>query len=370
MSIVFTGDFSQIEPVKAEPLYYDLSFPQWHHWINCFYELEGQHRFKKDPWYGAIMKRFREGRPTAADFQAINSRLVDKFGGDVSSEELPSDIAYATYRNRERAAINASLFSKHVKATMSCDPSITPPKHTIVIRANDMAWTFKSKSVPFNGKAKEITWNELSDADLRAGRGYTRCVDPLLKLYTNIPLMVTDNVDVARKKANGTIAWLDKVVLKEGVTDDDLDLICIDGRYVRSVTVDNVEALRLRLENNDIITVEAKSESIRINFPFELIPGKVKQWQKSAKLTAFPVLVNHATTGHKLQGLSKDSLFVHAWSYTKNWPYVILSRVRTLKGLFLGQKLDSTKDFTNDSRMTRMLNRFRDRKSPRDPSDY
>ena len=181
--------------------------------------------------------------------------------------------------------------------------------------------------------------------------------------------MATDNVDVARKKANGTAAWLDKVVPKEGITDDDLDLICIDGRCVRSVTVDKAEALRLRLENGDFIAAEAKTESIRIDFPFELIPGKVKRWRKSAKLTAFPVLVNHATTGHKLQGLSKDSLFVHAWSHTKNWPCAILLRVRSLKGSFLGQKLDGTKDFANDSRMTRMLNRFRGRKSPHDLSD-
>ena len=80
--------------------------------------------------------------------------------------------------------------------------------------------------------------------------------------------------------------------------------------------------------------------------------------------------MNHATTGHKLQGQSKESIFVHAWSYTKNWPYVVLSRVRTLKGLFLREKLDSSKDFRNDSRMTRMLNRFREKKSPLEPSDY
>ena len=45
--------------------------------------------------------------------------------------------------------------------------------------------------------------------------------------------------------------------------------------------------------------------------------------------------MNDATTGHKLQGMSKDWLVVVLWSFTQNWIYVVLSRVRTLKGLFL-----------------------------------
>ena len=224
MNVVFTGDFSQLEPVKGEPLYYDMSFAKWHHWINCFYELEGQHRFKDDPWYGAIMKRFREGRPTAADFEVINSHLVDSFGGNVSADEMPSNIAYATHENKERAAINASIFAKHVRATMSSDSTIPVPKHTLVIRSTDMSWVIKNKSVPFNAKARELTWNQCSDADVRGGRGFTRCVDPLLKLYNNIPLMVTDNIDVPRKKANGTTCWLDAIVLREGITEDDMGL--------------------------------------------------------------------------------------------------------------------------------------------------
>ena len=369
MSIVFTGDFSQLEPIGGEPLCCDLSFPKWHHWINCFWELQGQHRFKNDPVHGAIMKRFREGIPTAADFEMINSRVVDSFGGDVSSDDMPSDIARATCRNQDRAAIDASLFSKHVRATLSCDPNVQPPKHTLVVRADDMQWRIKRKTSPFNATAKEITWNQCSDAQVKAGRGFTRCVDPPLKLYNNIPLVVTDNIDVPRKKANGAICWLDKVVLEEGVTEDEFDVICMDERHVRSVSVDKVKGLRCRLENGDCIFAEAATEAVRIHFPMELAPGEVKRWWLSAKLTTFPVLVNHATTGHKLQGQSKDSVFVHAWSCTKNWVCVVLSRVRTLSGLFLREKLDGGKDFSNDGRMVRMLNRFRQKKSPLEPSD-
>ena len=51
-----------------------------------------------------------------------------------------------------------------------------------------------------------------------------------------------------------------------------------------------------------------------------------------AKVTQIPV----ATTGHKLQGMSKDTLIVNDWNYRcANWVYVVLSRVRRRKGLFL-----------------------------------
>ena len=56
--------------------------------------------------------------------------------------------------------------------------------------------------------------------------------------------------------------------------------------------------------------------------------------------TQLPILCNNATTGHKLQGATIKTLFVHSWSNVRNWTYVVLSRVKTLKGLFLRRKLD------------------------------
>ena len=45
--------------------------------------------------------------------------------------------------------------------------------------------------------------------------------------------------------------------------------------------------------------------------------------------------MNDATTGHKLEGMSKDKLIVVAWTFVPNWIYVVLSCVRTFNGLFL-----------------------------------
>ena len=62
-----------------------------------------------------------------------------------------------------------------------------------------------------------------------------------------------------------------------------------------------------------------------------------------------PANSNDATTGHKLQGMSKDAIIVSSWptgglaAMFKNWEYVVLSRVRTLSGLYLVKPIDMDK---------------------------
>ena len=58
------------------------------------------------------------------------------------------------------------------------------------------------------------------------------------------------------------------------------------------------------------------------------------------KIVQFGVNSNKATTGHKLQGISLNQMVVRSWNYsTPNWIYVVLSRVRTLEGLYICDKL-------------------------------
>ena len=69
------------------------------------------------------------------------------------------------------------------------------------------------------------------------------------------------------------------------------------------------------------------------------------------KMTQFPVNLNDATTGHKLQGMSKDVVIVTSWpkggmaKWFKNWEYVVLSRVRRLSGLYLLEAIDLEASF-------------------------
>ena len=64
-----------------------------------------------------------------------------------------------------------------------------------------------------------------------------------------------------------------------------------------------------------------------------------------------PANSNDATTGHKLQAMSTNVLIVLSWptgglsKMFKNWEYVVLSRVRTLSGLYVVEPLDIDKSF-------------------------
>ena len=84
----------------------------------------------------------------------------------------------------------------------------------------------------------------------------------------------------------------------------------------------------------------------------------VKHYETSSKKVKFRCKMNQisansndATTGHKLQGMSKNIIIVSSWSTAglskvfKNWEYVVLSCVRTLLGLYLFEPIDMDKPF-------------------------
>ncbi len=74
---------------------------------------------------------------------------------------------------------------------------------------------------------------------------------------------------------------------------------------------------------------------------------------------------NDATTGHKLQGMSKDAIIVSSWpteslaAMFKNWEYVVLSRVRTLSGLYLVKPIDIDKSFHPSPKLASYMDKIR-----------
>ena len=103
--------------------------------------------------------------------------------------------------------------------------------------------------------------------------------------------------------------------------------------------------------------------------PREFRPDvKVRPHQMSKTKVAFrckmfqlPVNLNDATTGHKLQGMSKDVIIITSWpkggmaTWTKNWEYVVLSRVRSLDGLYLLEPIDLEKSFKPSEELEQYL---------------
>ena len=75
---------------------------------------------------------------------------------------------------------------------------------------------------------------------------------------------------------------------------------------------------------------------------------------EKTKIAYIPVKSSISTTGHKLQGKTLEHLVVNSWAYgCSHWVYVVLSRVKTLNGLILNQKLDEDRSYEANRELVR-----------------
>ena len=104
---------------------------------------------------------------------------------------------------------------------------------------------------------------------------------------------------------------------------------------IPAVKASQVEEVVLDHCNNRISPTSFSIQSKWYTFNAKLLKPRAlrthnSQWETiRLKATQIPLLINNATTGHKLQGSSVNTRFVHNWSKVTNWTYVMLSRVRT-----------------------------------------
>ena len=178
--------------------------------------------------------------------------------------------------------------------------------------------------------------------------------------------MLTHNTCVANGLANGTRATVKQVILKPGEQVHCISLesgISVD--VVRASQVENIvlEHCNERIRPK-IFKMAPKTYSISAKLPAP-VSLRTKDNEKETlemKILQAPVVSNNATTGHKLQGRGVDNLFVHSWSYVKNWPYAMLSRVKTMAGFKCREKLSSDlSKYSLPQKYSSMLNKFKER---------
>jgi hypothetical protein len=301
------------------------------------------------------------GDSTPDDFIAINSRVTKQ------ESEIPDNAAYAVYFNKDRNAINAGVFQKHVRQHWKQFEQFSEDdmdRNTIVILADGMVW--KTSGQPVDEASEKYIHMYCSDCDVKTASKRGHAVDPMLKLYFGIHLILVENQDVRAGYANGSRVTLSRVVLKPGMK---THVIYIDGFPTQAVKASHLHAI-ICVEEDDVAAGTVKREFVlspsslicdaKVPYPEHI--GVHDTVNLKVKMMQFAVLINNATTGHKLQGSSKDNLVVSMWSYKKNWPYVILSRVRTLAGLFLRKPLDPKMDYSPDPRLMAMLLYLQDQK--------
>ena len=104
--------------------------------------------------------------------------------------------------NDERNVYNNVVFLQHLKATheQGDDVAINSPNHTCIIKCN-MNYS-NNQSDAFNSNMYNRILDECGDSDITNGNKLF--VDPALKFFDNIPLMINTNTRIEEELANGT----------------------------------------------------------------------------------------------------------------------------------------------------------------------
>ena len=208
LNIIFSGDFWQLEPVGRGklPIYKDDNCPYYINWVNCYIELNGMHRFKKDVRWGKLLMTMRNGELTKEDVEFINTKVVTVH----KSRHLPKDLRYATYFNRDRDAISTVLFEECC-TRLRCHNVST--RDTLIVLADKHAVnTSHGTYEPFHNQ--KIFWENCGEDDIKFPKDHNGRMDPLLKLYKGCQFMPVFNNNVRRGEANGTTVTLISVCLK------------------------------------------------------------------------------------------------------------------------------------------------------------
>jgi hypothetical protein len=186
--IVFAGDLRQLEPVCGKPFYFEWS-KCWQGAINCAIMLENNHRFKNDPHFGKLLGRVRSNTHSMDDIEAINSRFV------LQTSDLPEEgeeVCYACSTNKERNAVSEGMFQTCLQRNPPVDSDELPSDQVIVIEA-----LLKNNNARTTRNFHDAVFEICGDAQVETSR--KKRVDPALKWYPGIPLMITSNDDISRK---------------------------------------------------------------------------------------------------------------------------------------------------------------------------
>jgi hypothetical protein len=258
---------------------------------------------------------------TDEDISRINQRLL----GEVQLPNLvdcsESRIVYGCFSNKRRNEITDACFLQFVSQNSPKFESVEEPSAETLLIKGMVSKDNKDVGPDFH----KLLWGMCGDNNISVN-GNTK-IDPCLKLIRGSPLMINSNTEKARKLCKGTTGNFVGVSWKEGCSPQ---VENYNGYKVFAANINDLDCLIMKLNNTGQI-VELKPEDFAVEMK---LPGSTNQI-KGFKMAQFAVNMSLATTGHKLQGMTMDLLILAEISLVPNWLYVVLSRVTTLKGLFL-----------------------------------
>ena len=306
-------------------------------WKTCLtdvIELQQNHR-QQDAEWAAALENFRINKPTQENVDLVSSRYMFDNATTIKSPPKFTMTAVPFNDMREKAIRYCE------RRLMEKLPEITDARDwrtngVLLIKARIQP--LKTTTV-ISDQQKETIRNLGSKKLGRPGNLY--CV-------VDAPYIVTDNSDVAKGVANGTLAYLQDIVLKPSATLT-LELLPT-GKKVASVCASEVDCLLFKHKNTAWTNVSPFSNLQKGCFPVIPTMKSVEckfnaSFQLKIKVFQFACVLSLVLTGHKMQGISTDAIILGSLapkdkSGNTGWLYVILSRVRTIHGLFLMEQIE------------------------------
>jgi hypothetical protein len=220
-NIVFSGDFSQMEPVRRQPIYKTGDVPQFNGFVNGFVELNGVHRYTDkdgnvDEEWARINTNHRNGKVLIEDIEMINKECL------ISPSHMPPpNVQVATYTNRDRDAINCGMFEEFCRVNKPADGKKLDCACIVYMDDLQMKDSMNTWVDITSNRERIAFYDRCGEDDCRIGNmkeekqlDMMGRADPILKLYHNCPLMYTINSNVRRGQANGSRVRFEGIRLK------------------------------------------------------------------------------------------------------------------------------------------------------------
>ena len=219
--------------------------------------------------------------------------------------------------------------------------SAPAPQRTTIMRVSKLKWKKKKdkwERADVIATAKDSLRTSCSDGCASCGDRRAITI-PLLKLCHDVPVVISCNLNVAEHEASRARCRFEAVKLKPGGTIHHLEIIQVDGCFVKCAAITQIEHLVLRSErapkdpSGNSLSRSAQGSSLsrklaKSSTPFLLFgsPAKrVPRINQGMSLLALPINVSLVVTARKLQGQTIKDLLVSGCHHPESWTRVVLS---------------------------------------------
>jgi hypothetical protein len=333
-----------LPPVAIAPIYQQpkdgqgdaqLGYDLWHNCFRYVIELTTVYRFIKDKDYGDLLQRLRDGEVTLKDIEILNNRHV-------SLLKLPKDVQIIVYDNNDRSALIHGLTEAYLSFLSPIDKESAQPWKTIN-HLRVMA-TFEKDKLRITDSEQLDAFYSYDSINAEAK------LCPILDLYVGMGVIIITNKAVGpqaimkKRIGNGTRAKIVSIHLKPSAEPKPITLMNVETYAVFASEISFLVMEHVDPDLKQATNIEGLPPGC---FPLRPLSTTFtpKGLSKSCgfRATQLPMIPSIVATGHKVQGQTITSACIGGFTSKRNipnnWFYVVLSRVTTLKGLYLLEKL-------------------------------